>query len=97
MFSLRILLAGLMAAIIVSCQQDSPLQPDKTAENIDAYVENLQYNSEQLLNVQPTGESSQERSVQAADTTTESGNTQSVTCIRTTYDLKQNFDDIAIL
>ncbi len=97
MFSLRIFIAGLMAAIIVSCQQDSPLEADKTAENIDAYVENLQYSGDQLLNVQPTGESSQERSVQSSDTTTESGNTQSVTCVRTTYDLKQNFDDIAIL
>ncbi len=97
MSAFRFFIVSLMALFFVSCQEDSPVGRDNTAASIDAYVNELQYDSAQLLNEQSTGAGSQERAVQAADTTTESGSAQSVTCISTTYSLKQNFDDIAIL
>jgi|GEM_PF-2999284 len=64
---------------------------------VSDYLRGLQYDSEALLNVQDTGSSDNLRTIGDADTSiSQVGNFQQ-SCVRTNYNLKQNFDKVAIL
>ncbi len=63
-------------------------------ESIGAFIENLDYDAESLLNVQPTDAS---REPVESSETVEIQGTEELTCVSTTFDLKNNFEDIAIL
>lgn len=67
-------------------------------EAINAYIENLSYNPDELLNVQDTGGSATERTV-TNDNTINTGPTlgQLFECRTQDYNLESNFDDVAIL
>ncbi len=76
--------------------------PEDTANNgasISDYIQKLNYDPETMLNFQNTGGQSSSNEVVTADTanSTSSSGDQMVSCISTTYNLKENFEDIAIL
>ena len=83
------------------CTKD-PVSPTVTVNDgasINTYIQKLSYNSESMLDYQNTGGQSSSTEVVSSDTatSTSSSGDQQVTCISTTYNLKQNFEDIAIL
>lgn len=96
---MRFIIPVLFLSFIIGCKEDSPLGNGQSANktNIDSYINTLEYNPDVLLDVQETGSDSQNRSTLTADTTTDNKDTEQVTCVRTTYNLKQNFDNIAVL
>lgn len=67
------------------------------SEDIGEYLRSLSYSADDLLNVQETGAGETARTPTDADTTVTPGSTATETCIRTTYNLQQNFEDIAVL
>lgn len=84
--------------LLFSCTND-PAGSSKVdhSEDINQYIKNVQYDSAQLLNVQNTGNSDNQREALQADTTNTQQGNDNVTCIKTKYSLEQNFEDIAIL
>ncbi len=93
----------LLLAIIflaAGCSKDTPTGPgdsSQNAGNVDDYIKKLNYDQQALLNVQPTGSQNASREVLDADTTTTNENNQETFCVKTTYNLKTNFEDVAIL
>ncbi len=83
------------------CTKDpvSPVVTPNDGASINAYIQKLSYNPESMLDYQNTGGQSSSNEVVSSDTatSTSSSGDQQVTCISTTYNLKQNFEDIAIL
>jgi thiol-activated cytolysin len=83
------------------CTKD-PVSPEATSNDgasINAYIQKLSYNPELLLDYQTTGGQSSSKEIISSDTatSTSSSGDQQVTCISTTYNLKENFENIAIL
>ncbi|MCB9259115.1 MAG: thiol-activated cytolysin family protein [Ignavibacteriales bacterium] len=96
-FLLSILVVTLM--IITSCSEDGPtsIDTEKNAADIQEYISKLSYNPEEILNYQNTGgEESTKDILQDTSETITSGN-NTIVCRTTTYNLKKNFDNIAIL
>ncbi len=83
----------------ISCTEDSPneIDTEKNAADIQEYISKLNYNPEQMLNIQETGGEESAREV-LQDTSSENtvGNFTTI-CRQTTYNLKKNFDQVAIL
>jgi Thiol-activated cytolysin len=83
------------------CTKDpvSPVVAVNDGASISTYIQKLTYNPESMLDYQSTGGQSSSAEVVSSDTatSTSSSGDQQVTCISTTYDLKENFEDIAIL
>ncbi|MGK7396565.1 MAG: thiol-activated cytolysin family protein [Candidatus Cyclobacteriaceae bacterium M3_2C_046] len=80
-----------------SCEEKLD-QAEIKAREINDLINNLQYDANQLLNVQPTGSEAQLR----AETNSENQSPYRqggslVTCIKRDYSLKTNFEDVAIL
>ncbi|MCB0748312.1 MAG: thiol-activated cytolysin family protein [Ignavibacteriae bacterium] len=85
--------------LLISCNEDSPVKVDteKNAADIQEYISKLSYNPDQMLNVQATGgEESKREVLEDTSSTITAGNTTTI-CRQTTYNLKKNFDQIAIL
>ena len=83
------------------CTKD-PVSPTVTSNDgasINSYIQKLSYNPESMLNYQNTGGQSSSTDVVSSDTatSTSSSGDQQVTCISTTYNLKENFENVAIL
>ncbi|NYJ29218.1 thiol-activated cytolysin family protein [Allomuricauda sp. ARW1Y1] len=109
-----LLIWSMTLCLAVSCSKDEGTDPpiDKGGENggenggeenddleaINAYIENLSYNPDELLNVQDTGGGATERTV-TNDNTINTGPTlgQLFECRTQDYNLESNFDDVAIL
>ena len=86
-----------MALLIVGCGDNPTDGGGVGGGEVSEYLRGLQYNSETLLNVQDTGSSDNLRTIGDADTSiSQVGNFQQ-SCVRTNYNLKQNFDKVAIL
>lgn len=88
-----------VAGLLAGCDAGDSGMEEPRAEEIGAYLQALEYSPEDLLNVQAVGAGNAARVPIDADTTTSSENdgTTTETCIRTTYNLRQNVEDIAIL
>lgn len=89
----------LISFFIASCTEDGPNEIDgkKNAADIQEYLSKLNYNPEEMLNYQDTGgEESLKEVLQDTSETINDGNTVTV-CRTTTYNLKKNFDQVAIL
>jgi len=71
-----------------------PPDENPSAESIGDYIAALTYDADALLNVQPSDSARQV--IEETDTTETVGNEQR-TCTSTSYDLRTNFSDIAIL
>ncbi|MDX1699516.1 MAG: thiol-activated cytolysin family protein [Melioribacteraceae bacterium] len=96
--SKKIILLCLILALS-SCTEDSPtgIDPEKEAANIQEHILKLSYNPEQMLNYQQTGgEELLKEIVEDTSETVSDGNYTTV-CKSTTYNLKKNFDKVAIL
>jgi thiol-activated cytolysin len=81
------------------CSED-PVAPEDKVTNeasINEYIQKLSYDQETLLNYQETGGQSSSQEIISSDTATSNSGTEQVTCISTKYNLRQNFEDIAIL
>ena len=84
---------AILSLMIWACG-NNPVDP---GGDISEYIRGLNYDSETLLNVQNTGGEPSQREAIAADTSvTQVGNNER-TCYRTEYDLRKNFDKVAIL
>ncbi len=99
MLYFRFFLFVLFMVLFNRCKENSLVgnSAGDNQESINNYIETLDYDPGKLLNIQPTGSETRTRSQLQADTSNENTSTGTVTCIRTTYDLKQNFDNISIL
>lgn len=89
----------LLSLLVISCNEDGPTGVDPAAESADIheYISKLSYNPESMLNVQPTvGEESLKEIVEDTSETVNDGNYTTI-CRKTTYNLKKNFDKVAIL
>ena len=98
-FAISFILSLLFLLFCASCSEDSPTTVDteKNAADIQEYISKLNYNSEQLLNVQSTGgEDSAKEVLDDTSTTITEGNFTTI-CRQTKYSLKKNFDQVAIL
>ncbi|MDV7138717.1 thiol-activated cytolysin family protein [Maribacter sp. TH_r10] len=93
-------LMAFMLIVTFSCSKDSdPVDGDKPepisgeeAEKINSYVVNLNYDPDELLNVQSnTGSSSEVISNQS-----NTSNGKTTTCKVNEYDIRSNFEDVAI-
>ena len=109
-----LLIWSMTLCLAVSCSKDEGTDPpidqggenggengggeDDDLEAINAYVEKLSYNPDELLNLQYTGGGATERTV-TNDNTTNTGPTlgESFECRTQDYSLESNFDDVAIL
>lgn len=94
-----ILFLLLLTFSFISCTEDGPTSTDPATESADIheYISKLSYNSESMLNVQPTvGEESLKEIVEDTSEVTNDGNYTTI-CQKTTYNLKKNFDKVAIL
>lgn len=98
-FSALTACALMLALVLTGCDSGGSGMDDggTVSEDIGAYLRGLSYSADDLLNVQETGAGETARTATAADTTVTQGSTSSETCIRTTYNLQQNFEDIAVL
>ncbi len=89
-----------IALLISSCTKDAPVEtsdPSQNTASIEEYISKLNYNPETLLNYQNTGGQEAARDVIKDTTeTTKDGNFTTV-CKTTTFNLKKNFDRVAIL
>ena len=95
----KILIHSLLIIIFISCSEDSPtgIDPAENADNIRDYIFKLNYNSDEMLNYQQTNGLPSERDVLSDSTETiENGNFTTV-CKNTKYNLRKNFDQVAIL
>ena len=94
-----IILTCMSIFFCISCTEDSPneIDTEKNAADIQEYISKLNYNPEQMLNIQETGGEESAREV-LQDTSSEitEGNFTTI-CRQTTYNLKKNFDQVAIL
>jgi len=97
--ALRILILPMFFAVYTGCSEDAPTEVDsnKNAADVHEYITKLNYNSESMLNVQPTsGEESVKEVVEDTTETIKEGNYTTI-CRKTTFNLKKNFDQVAIL
>ena len=95
----KMLFISVFAIFLLSCSEDSPtgVDPAENAANIHDYIKKLNYSPESMLNYQDTGgEESSKTMVSDTSETLRSGNSTTI-CRTTTYNLKKNFDRIAIL
>ncbi|MGA9294176.1 MAG: hypothetical protein WBV81_16395 [Ignavibacteriaceae bacterium] len=77
----------------------SPEAAQNERASINNYIQKLSYNPESILDYQNTGGQSTSTEAVSSDTatsTSSSGDLQ-VNCIYTTYNLKENFENTAIL
>lgn len=91
------LIAAGMTAVSCTKDDESPIC-ETCSDDINSYVEALIYNPNDLLNVRETEGLPSKRTVKdtaQGDETTEGGVT--TTCTKTSYNLEQNFDEVAIL
>ncbi len=87
----------LLTMVFFMACSSNPTGGGEGNEEIDDFIQSLQYNATELLNVQETGVDDVSREALDSDTTTtQVGNFQQV-CFRTDYNLKKNFDKVAIL
>ncbi|MCB0742826.1 MAG: thiol-activated cytolysin family protein [Ignavibacteriae bacterium] len=96
---IKVTLIVSLTLLLISCSEDSPVKVDteKNAADIQEYISKLSYNPDQMLNVQSTGgEESTREVLEDTSSTITSGNITTI-CRQTTYNLKKNFDQIAIL
>jgi thiol-activated cytolysin len=92
----HVLLIALCAVFAVACDS-APGAEDNTnpaGESIGDYLAGLKYDADALLNVQPSDAA--RTAVDTTTTTEQDGNVER-TCTRTTYNLENNFEEIAIL
>ena len=83
--------------VLTGCDSGGSGMSDTVSDDIGDYLRSLSYSPEALLNVQETGAGESARTPTDADTSVTAGDTSTETCIRTTYNLQQNFEDIAVL
>ncbi|MHA7128976.1 thiol-activated cytolysin family protein [Algoriphagus namhaensis] len=97
--NLKALFSFAFLLIISACDTgggEEPIKISPDAQNITEYIRNLQPNSDDLLNVQPISGGSQRTEV----SNRESGSVipgGNLVCNTVKFDLKNNFEDIAIL
>ena len=97
MTSLRsVLLVILCAFLVGACDSGPGVGPEANpdANSIGDYLAGLNYDADALLNVQPSDAA--RTPVDTTTTTEQDGNVERV-CTRTTYNLENNFEEIAIL
>jgi thiol-activated cytolysin len=89
----------LMSFLIASCTEDGPNEPnaEQNADNIRDYIAKLNYNSEEMLNYQQTNGSSTARDVLSDSSETINNGNFTIICKNTEYNLKKNFEEVAIL
>ena len=97
MTSLRSVLLVILSAFLVgACDSGPGVGPETNpdASSIGDYLAGLNYDAGALLNVQPSDAA--RTPVDTTTTTEQDGNVERV-CTRTTYNLENNFEEIAIL
>ncbi len=86
-------------AIAFSCDKEEdfndPVNPD--AESINAYIFGLNYDPEAMLNVQDTGGSASQRTLNGQTNANNVSQGVVTGCVIKDYTLESNFDDVAIL
>lgn len=89
----------LIISLYSSCTKDpvSPTLSEDEKASINDYIQKLSYDPETMLNYQNTNGGSSSSEVTSSDTSTSNSSNDQVTCISTTYSLRENFENIAIL
>ncbi|HKL88823.1 MAG TPA: thiol-activated cytolysin family protein [Salinibacter sp.] len=95
----HVLLIALCAFFAAACDsapgaEDDSDNTNPAGESIGDYLASLNYDADALLNVQPSDAA--RTAVDTTTTTEQDGNVERV-CTRTTYNLENNFEEIAIL
>src|SRR6056297_472154 len=95
----HVLLIALCAFFAAACDsapgaEDDSDNTNPAGESIGDYLASLNYDADALLNVQPSDAA--RTAVDTTTTTEQDGNVERV-CTRTTYNLENNFQDVAIL
>jgi len=95
----KISLILLLIIIFIACSEDSPTgtATEENAANIQEYLSKLNYSPEAMLNYQNTGgEESLKEIIEDTSQSITEGNFTTI-CKTTTFNLKKNFDQVAIL
>ncbi|WP_378179017.1 thiol-activated cytolysin family protein [Aquimarina sp. SS2-1] len=84
-----------------SCSKDEDAIPSEPtnpeANTINDFINNLDYDPNQLLGVEETGGEALLKTAGDSSTDTSYGEGINTTCVRVNYNLKANFEDVAIL
>lgn len=89
----------LITFLIASCTENGPNEPraEENADNIRDYISKLSYNPEEMLNYQQTNGLPSERDVLSDSSETINTGNYITICKNTEYNLKKNFEEVAIL
>jgi thiol-activated cytolysin len=93
-----VLSLAILVAVMAACSKDeSPTSVD--GDDINAYVSSLQYDADQMLNVQDTGNQDRKQTQLGDPEVTDEWvpGVGEKHCVRTRYNLQQNFDKLAIM
>ena len=96
---LRVILAIIALALVATgCQDNAVDEPAANAKEINEYLKSLSYDPDALLQVQETGS---EPTVHSLSQSTSLGTNRTggynITCVKDEYNLKSNFEEVAIL
>lgn len=93
-----LLLAATLSVTFAACSDDEPAGVE-TGAGIDAYVASLSYDAEEMLNVQDTGNQDRKQTQLGDPEVTDEWvpGVGEKHCVRTRYNLQQNFDKLAIM
>jgi len=90
----------LVSVTIYSCQKTldpSTLQINPHANEISSLIDSLAYSPDEMMNVQSTGGTASSRDLIKEDKASNYSKGQIISCVSKTYNLKANFDEVAIL
>jgi thiol-activated cytolysin len=89
----------LITFLIASCTENGPNEPraEENVDNIRDYISKLSYNPEEMLNYQQTNGLPSERDVLSDSSETINTGNYITICKNTEYNLKKNFEEVAIL
>ncbi|MEX0995560.1 MAG: thiol-activated cytolysin family protein [Flavobacteriaceae bacterium] len=98
-YSKKVLMTGLLTILLISCSKEDDGSPTSAdAQDITAYIQGLNYDPNQLLNVQETEGAPSLRTLTNESSDYSPPNQGTIIgCQIRDYDLFSNFDDVAIL
>lgn len=95
--SVYALVLAMLAMPASGCKKDNDAENMIRTDDLNTYIRSLSYDPKQLLHVQETGGQSVQKTILSEQTSTTLSGGVISTCTETKYDMKSNFEEVAIL